>query len=1340
MPPAPKLRRTTVISALPESIAGTSQPIDPTKLSQGYGDLVPTFAIMMGIHAEDEVLMEDISKANVLSAEILGMTSTVNSHAEGRNKDSEADKTTQTKERHKDTQEKVKGAVEMPKKVYRPPLTSLYREPDLGSDPLDGMDWLFACHGKSLRQLKEPLPPRPEEDIIRYTKNDEEELLNNLDLSKVPNNFKENIIGIVQEYWDVFASAGLRKCIRGFLFEVDTGDCEPICCKTPRYGPHETKIMLELINALDKTRLISDDTGPWGALIVLAAKPGQFNVPWEKFKWRLCVSYRKLNQVTKPFQYPIPRCDDAVEEIPPWNAQSLSSWRSIFLAAPKHEVPAVEWLIAIYHKPKQVVGKYNHQLEQWAWEVLGIAQVIEDKIGTLKCIVLLAPRNIPSTLESVHRKWRTTPTALSWTGWSPRLSVLENTKFGGSIVTEHDMLCILPNDTAQKFSLKPYGCIPGSMKQHLELSENSINFHQHAYLDVRPVDLVYRRTHEHQHSAIAKRLVKAKETNRPTYGYPAYDPEGPAPNISSKDPGEEFFPPFFGVWTEKESGKHRCCRPVHIGEICSMLGLADQQKELVQSLQSPEVIQIIRNLPGRQCIEALLHNVAKAEIESDLDVKPPPRWINDIAIIGPPATHVHTFVQDIDTLPLPTTAQWKALSASDQDIALLLKAIPSRMDPTNAKTKLIDRGYWRPWKQDKLDVEDGLLYHYEEPKRARLKHIRQCVVPKSLRKLVCTSCHASPMAGHSDLSKTYYRIVVRFWWPKLHKDIVRFVKSCAHCRIANNASHEAQMTLRILESDAPFDVMFLDIWSPGDIPDTAGNFKVLTALCCMTGYAIGVPLPKEITSTSLAHLSFMHIFVPFGLPRLVIVDDDSKFKGFFIAMLTNIGMAIDPVSPQNHKAVRNERFHRYLNKVETINTADKSSFTQWLQGVMFAMYAWNASPVDGTNIPRSVAAIGKEIPFPIDIKPNTLPVANDEGQAALDHIEAIFPLIKRQRDLLKVLNEERRARHRELKNKGKSQRDFDPGDLVLVRKQVQSNAAKGTSAKLVFKAKGPYRVIEQLRPGTYKLQKLPFTDNGKPGRIVKESSARMEKIPSTIIVHKRADGPDTRLASLQSPMSPHPLENWLGILKPGTYKAAEPNKDFAFVKIEDMWSDEELEEDDSDQEENDAEPDTPAYKRRHLKEKIASSLNKLFFISYTPTGQVAAQWYLVQVDLDESDTEVTDKFGVYLVKFYIRHHQDSTHKSICSCRYWPEIHKLQSDGEIGSIYPVAPKRVKNLLQARTNLYWYQDDVNLVTDALVGPFNFKKGYLVDAAQWEELQQEASKHGIDTQEINRIVPLR
>ena len=48
-------------------------------------------------------------------------------------------------------------------------------------------------------------------------------------------------------------------------------------------------------------------------MIVLAQKPNQEKVKKiNDFVWRMCVSYRRLNAVTKPFQFPIPRCDDAI--------------------------------------------------------------------------------------------------------------------------------------------------------------------------------------------------------------------------------------------------------------------------------------------------------------------------------------------------------------------------------------------------------------------------------------------------------------------------------------------------------------------------------------------------------------------------------------------------------------------------------------------------------------------------------------------------------------------------------------------------------------------------------------------------------------------------------------------------------------------------------------------------------------------------------------------------------------------------------------------------------------------------------------------------------------------
>ena len=47
-------------------------------------------------------------------------------------------------------------------------------------------------------------------------------------------------------------------------------------------------------------------TGAYGAPIVLAPKPHQEDVEnIDDFVWRMCVSYRALNKITCPFEYPI---------------------------------------------------------------------------------------------------------------------------------------------------------------------------------------------------------------------------------------------------------------------------------------------------------------------------------------------------------------------------------------------------------------------------------------------------------------------------------------------------------------------------------------------------------------------------------------------------------------------------------------------------------------------------------------------------------------------------------------------------------------------------------------------------------------------------------------------------------------------------------------------------------------------------------------------------------------------------------------------------------------------------------------------------------------------------
>ena len=48
-------------------------------------------------------------------------------------------------------------------------------------------------------------------------------------------------------------------------------------------------------------------------MVVLVKKPHHEYIEYiTDFMLRMCISYRHLNNVTKPFQFPIPRCNDGI--------------------------------------------------------------------------------------------------------------------------------------------------------------------------------------------------------------------------------------------------------------------------------------------------------------------------------------------------------------------------------------------------------------------------------------------------------------------------------------------------------------------------------------------------------------------------------------------------------------------------------------------------------------------------------------------------------------------------------------------------------------------------------------------------------------------------------------------------------------------------------------------------------------------------------------------------------------------------------------------------------------------------------------------------------------------
>ena len=187
-------------------------------------------------------------------------------------------------------------------------------------DCLDDVDNGIFIHEQFGKTLFQPRVDKPFNcsriDLLMYSSTQiEVEFRNNFHPPITSDhNLASRTAQLVMVYWDVFAKEGVVRPILGFEFAIDTGSARPVCCAKPKYGVYESSIILKQIDTLLRNNWIRPCQGPWGSSIVLAAKPHQEDCcDIDAFIWRMCVSYRKLNAVTLPFEYPIPRCDAAIE-------------------------------------------------------------------------------------------------------------------------------------------------------------------------------------------------------------------------------------------------------------------------------------------------------------------------------------------------------------------------------------------------------------------------------------------------------------------------------------------------------------------------------------------------------------------------------------------------------------------------------------------------------------------------------------------------------------------------------------------------------------------------------------------------------------------------------------------------------------------------------------------------------------------------------------------------------------------------------------------------------------------------------------------------------------------
>ena len=374
-----------------------------------------------------------------------------------------------------------------------------------------------------------------------------------------------------------------------------------------------------------------------------------------------------------------------------------------------------------------------------------------------------------------------------------------------------------------------------------------------------------------------------------------------------------------------------------------------------------------------------------------------------------------TFNEDTQTdvmqcysiIPAPTANSW--LSGYNDDIELqpLIKALRTNSDSASWSQRTIKTMpsiFREHLLANRITFRnDRLLVFKPIPMTSRA--VSLIIVPTNLRRIVFEHYHGSPSGGHMGEYKTLYRLRLRFLWPGMRRDIKSWVRSCAQCVAANNWRSRRSELYFSWPVTVPFWIMHIDLWSPGTVTDQDGFCYLLNCMCDLTQFVISIPV-ADTTAVNLAELFVEQVILTYGMCAVIVVDDGSNFKGVFESMCKILDITLWTLARGNHKGNSVERFHRFLNKTQTIAGASVGTHCIFRRNAKLSAYAWNSAPIDDTDIVRSIPAIGREFRFPLDTKLCDKPTINIGNSGLYEYLREVSTDSQFATGVLQILIEE----------------------------------------------------------------------------------------------------------------------------------------------------------------------------------------------------------------------------------------------------------------------------------------------------------------------------------------------
>jgi hypothetical protein len=246
----------------------------------------------------------------------------------------------------------------------------------------------------------------------------------------------------------------------------------------------------------------------------------------------------------------------------------------------------------------------------------------------------------------------------------------------------------------------------------------------------------------------------------PTFGWPVYDCNGPAPSIKSPKQEEDYCLAWFAASSIVPT-KPPMCHCITDVEMMQMLGLAKESWDGLLCLESHRRQAMLQATPGLQGLVVMFTSLHFTELyQNPFDNRQQP--MRSTSVLQTTAAFVNAPRDNSSVIPLPTDQEWIDATLGDHYLRVLVQAIDLSLVPRHL---FVDKVYAKLIQKNQLEVENGIVFYFERGKASRFRQPKVRVVPLKLQRDVIAACHSPPFGGHSGITRTLYRVQTQYWWP-----------------------------------------------------------------------------------------------------------------------------------------------------------------------------------------------------------------------------------------------------------------------------------------------------------------------------------------------------------------------------------------------------------------------------------------------------------------------------------------------------------------------------------------------------------------------------------------------